>query len=58
MESVNKQCASNARSAGLLTTDQQALRHQLETTKYIADRALQMCNDLVARVSALEMRKP
>lgn len=57
MESVNKLGSSNAQSVGKLTNDQQALRQELEMNKHVAQRALQMCNDLVARVAALEMRK-
>ena len=58
MESVNKLSASNSASVGKLTTEQQSLKQQLELTKHIAERALQMANDLVSRVSALEMRLP
>jgi|PlaIllAssembly_1097288.scaffolds.fasta_scaffold165362_1 hypothetical protein len=58
MESVNKLSASNSASVGKLTTEQQALKQQLELTKHIAERALQMANDMVSRISALEMRLP
>lgn len=54
MESINKAQGSAAASLGKLTTDQQELRQQLLATKTVADRALQMCNDLAARVAALE----
>lgn len=56
MESVNKLSASNSASIGKLATEQYNLRNELTMTKHIADRALQMCNDLVARLSALESR--
>lgn len=56
MESVNKLSSSNSASVGKLTTEQQNLRNELAMTKHVADRALQMCNDLVARLSALESR--
>jgi hypothetical protein len=58
MESINKLAASNAQSVGKVTTEQVALKQELQMTRHIADRALQMCNDLVTRVSALEMRVP
>jgi len=58
MESINKLSSSNAASIGKLTTEQQTLKQQLDLTKHIAERALQMCNDLVTRISALEMRTP
>lgn len=58
MESINRMSSSNSASVGKLTTEQQVLKQQLELTKHIAERALQMANDLVSRVSALEMRLP
>lgn len=58
MESINKLSTSNAQSVGKLTTDVNTLRQELQLAKHVADRALQMCNDLVTRVSALEMRLP
>lgn len=54
MESINKLSASNAQSVGKLTTDVQALRQELQMTRHVADRALQMCNDLSVRLTALE----
>lgn len=54
MESVNKAQGSASASLGKIVADQQELRQQLLTTKTVADRALQMCNDLAARVAALE----
>jgi antitoxin component HigA of HigAB toxin-antitoxin module len=58
MESINRMSSSNSASVGKLTTEQQVLKQQLELTKHVAERALQMANDLVSRVSALEMRLP
>jgi len=58
MESINKLSASNAQSLGKVTTEQTALKQELQMTRHVADRALQMCNDLVTRMSALEMRVP
>lgn len=54
MESINKLSASNAQSVGKLTTDVQTLRQELQMTRHVADRALQMCNDLAVRLTALE----
>lgn len=50
MESINKLSASNAQSLGKLTEEVKALRAELQTTKALAERALQMCNDLAARL--------
>lgn len=55
MESVNKLSASNAASLGKLTTHQQQLS-ELALNKHVAERALQMCNDMAARISLLESR--
>jgi hypothetical protein len=57
MESINRMSTSNAASIGKLATEQHTLKQQLELTRHVADRALQMVNDLVARVSALEMHR-
>jgi len=57
MESVNKLSTSNAASVGKLASDQQALKQELQATKHVADRALQMCNDLAARLSKLEQQQ-
>lgn len=54
MDSINRQGASNAQSIGKLTTEVTALRQELALAKLAADRAIQMCNDLSARVTALE----
>ena len=56
MESINKLSSSNAASIGKLVSEQQNLRAELAATRHVADRALQMCNDMVARLSALESR--
>lgn len=56
MESVNKLSASNAASLGKLTTHQQQLSDELALNKHVAERALQMCNDMAARISLLESR--
>lgn len=56
MESINKAQGSAAASLGKITAEQQDFRQQLVVTKNVADRALQMCNDLAARVAALERR--
>ena len=56
LDSVNKQSASNSASMGKISSEQTALRQDLETTKIIANRALQMCDTLSARVSALEAK--
>lgn len=54
MESINKAQGSASASLGKIIAEQQELRQQLLTVKAVADRALQMCNDLAARVAALE----
>ena len=56
MESINKLSSSNAASVGKLATEQQNLKQQIELNKHVAERALQMCNELVTRISALETR--
>jgi hypothetical protein len=56
MESINKAQGSASASLGKIIAEQQELRQQLLVTKNVADRALQMCNDLAARVAALERR--
>lgn len=56
MESVNKQTVSNTRSLGQLAA---ALEQQKETAaqnKVIADRALQMCDQLAAKINKLEAK--
>ena len=58
MESINKLSSSNAASVGKISTEQQNLKTQLELNRHISERALQMCNELIGRVSALEMRTP
>jgi hypothetical protein len=56
MESVNKATTSANGSLGKIATEQQDLRQQITTVKQVADRALQMCNDLAIRVADLEKR--
>lgn len=50
MESINKLSASNAQSVGKLTEEVKALRAELQTAKVLAERAIQMCNDLAAKL--------
>lgn len=51
MESINRLSTSNAASIGKLTTEQQAQRQELETLKQTANRAIQMCNELDAKIT-------
>lgn len=51
MESINKLSTSNAASIGKLAAEQVALREDLAKTRLIADRAIQMCNDLDAKLA-------
>ena len=57
MESVNKVSTSNAASVGKLGVEVQNLKQQLALTEHAAQRAIQMCNELIKRVSALEMQR-
>lgn len=57
MESVNRVSTSNAASIGKLGVEIQNLKQQLALTQHIAQRSMQMCNDLIKRVSALEMQR-
>ena len=45
---------NNAKSIGALATEQQALRAELAMTKHVAARAIQLCNDLAARIPCPE----
>lgn len=56
LDSINRQSAANCQSMGKLTSDVTALRQEMAATRQIAERAIQMCNDLATRLSALERR--
>jgi len=56
MESVNKLAASNAASIGKIMNEHQRQKESHETTKHVAERALQMCDDLAKRVTDLEAK--
>lgn len=56
MESVNKQSASNAQSVSKLVQEQLHQKECHQSTKMIADRALQLCDQLARRVDELEQR--
>ena len=56
MESVNKLSASNAASIGTIMNEHQRQKECHEATKHVAERALQMCDALTQRVTALEAR--
>jgi hypothetical protein len=53
MESINRLSASNAASIGKLATEQTALREELAKTRLIAERSIQMCNDLGTKLTRL-----
>lgn len=53
MESTNKLSSSNSQSLGKLTGDLLVLRQEVQTAKATAERAIQMCNDLAAKLKSL-----
>ncbi len=56
VDTINRQATSNGQSLGKLTPEIATLRQELAQSKQAADRAIQMCNDLAARVAALERK--
>lgn len=56
MESVNKQTVSNTRSLGQLAAALEQQKEAAAQNKVIADRALQMCDQLSAKISNLEAK--
>lgn len=57
-ESVNKQSVSNAQSVAKLSQEQILQKATIESNKMIAERALQMCDQLAQRLDRLEARLP
>lgn len=57
-ESVNKQGVSNAQSVAKLSQEQILQKATIESNKMIAERALQMCDQLAQRLDRLEARLP
>lgn len=57
-ESVNKQGVSNAQSVAKLSQEQILQKATIESNKMIAERALQMCDQLSQRLDRLEARLP
>lgn len=55
-EAVNKQSASNAQSVTKLLQEQTHQKNCHQTTKQIAERALQMCDQLAKRLDELERK--
>lgn len=56
MESVNKLSSSNAASISKIMNEHHRQKECHETTKQVAERALQMCDALSKRVAELEAR--
>lgn len=56
MESVNKLSGSNAASIGKIMHEHNHQKTCLETTKLVAERALQMCDSLNQRCNELNER--
>ncbi len=56
MDSVNRLSASNSASIGKLTTEQVAQRQELLIVKAVAERAINLCDNLASRLAALETR--
>lgn len=54
MENVNRATTNNTASIGKLNTEQLVLKQKFDSMKLVAERALQMCDDLSARVTQLE----
>lgn len=56
LESVNRLAVNNGQSIGKIASDQQVLRSELATSKRNAERAIQLCNDMAARLAVLEAK--
>lgn len=54
VESINRLAVATAAQQGKITTELQTMKQEIKATRQSAERALQMCDALVARLDALE----